>query len=135
MSSILEKLNIDSSSISPEMVNGFLSMLGNPKKDDSNQSESSENHSDISSEDASSADSNLDSDSSSSGIDADTLLRMKSIVEKLNVKEDPRSNLLASLKPYLKESRKDKLDQYIQLMNMSKMVDFLPFMGGGKKDE
>jgi len=63
----------------------------------------------------------------------DMLLKMKSMVDKVNVtQDDPRSNLLASLKPYLKESRQDKLDQYIQLMNMSKMIDFLPFLGGGK---
>mgnify|MGYP003296682382 FL=1 len=44
--------------------------------------------------------------------------------------DDPRSKLLNSLRPYLKQSRQDKLDQYIQLMNMSKIIDILPFMGG-----
>jgi len=134
MSSILEKLNIDSNSISPDMVNGFLSMLGNSNKVDSDQV-NNENDSYISPEPNDTNASEANNTSNASGIDMDTLLKMKSIVEKMNVKDDPRSNLLASLKPYLKESRKDKLDQYIQMMNMSKMVDFLPFMGGGKKDE
>jgi len=32
VSSILEKLNIDKSSISPDMINGFMNMLGNQKE-------------------------------------------------------------------------------------------------------
>ena len=59
---------------------------------------------------------------------------MKSIIDKLNIKDDPRSNLLESLKPYLKESRKNKVDQYIQLMNISRVMEVFPFMGGGNKN-
>ena len=57
-------------------------------------------------------------------------MKMKSIIDKMNIKDDPRSNLLESLKPYLKESRKSKIDQYIQLMNISRVMDVFPFMGG-----
>ena len=56
-----------------------------------------------------------------------------SIIDKMNAKDDPRANLLQSLKPYLKESRQSKVDQYIQLMNMSKVMEVFPFMGGDKK--
>ena len=48
---------------------------------------------------------------------------MKSIIDKMNVKDDPRSNLLNSLRPYLNENRKSKIDQYIQLMNVSKVME------------
>ena len=41
----------------------------------------------------------------------------------MNVKDDPRSNLLNSLRPYLSENRKSKIDQYIQLMNVSKVME------------
>ena len=58
---------------------------------------------------------------------------MKTIIDKMNTKDDPRANLLQSLKPYLKDSRKSKVDQYIQLMNMSKVMDVFPFMGGDHK--
>ena len=51
----------------------------------------------------------------------------------MNVKNDPRSNLLQSLKPYLNDSRKSKIDQYIQLLNMSKVLDVFPFIGGEPK--
>jgi len=47
-------------------------------------------------------------------------------------KDDPRSHLLLSLKPYLKPSRKQKVDQYIQLFNMSSMIENLNPMGGEK---
>ena len=133
ISSILGKLNIDSNSISPDMVNGFLNMLGNSKKE---EPADSHNNSDFSSTVSEEVDSSEQSNSASPGIDMDMLFKMKSMIDTMNVKDDPRANLLGSLKPYLKESRKDKLDQYIQLLNMSKMVDFLPFLGGGnKKDE
>jgi len=70
------------------------------------------------------------SSSSTPNIDFDTILKMKSIFEKMNSNEDPRANLLRSLKPYLKESRKSKVDQYIQLFNMTKVMDIFKQNGG-----
>ena len=58
---------------------------------------------------------------------------MKSIMEKMNSKDDPRANLLLSLKPYLKESRKSKVEQYIKLFNMSKAFDVFGDFGGDSK--
>ena len=58
-----------------------------------------------------------------SNIDMNTLMKMKSIMEKLNDSNDPRANLLYSLKPYLREERKDKLDQYANLLNVAKIAD------------
>ena len=68
-----------------------------------------------------------------SGIDMNTILKMKSVMEKMNQKKnDPRSNLLLSLKPYLKQSRQDKVDQYIQLFNMGSILENMNFIGGDK---
>ena len=58
-------------------------------------------------------------------VDMETVLKMKSIIDAMNKKDDPRSNLLQSLKPYLREGRKDKLDQYVNLLNMSKIADLM----------
>lgn len=74
--------------------------------------------------------SSVNNSTSSSNIDFETILKMKSIFEKMNSTEDPRANLLRSLKPYLKESRKSKVDQYIQLFNMTKVMDILKPNGG-----
>ena len=72
--------------------------------------------------------SNNQSNSSSSGnfnIDMNTMLKMKSIMENMNNRNDPRANLLYSLKPYLRDSKKDKLDQYVNLLNVSKIADLM----------
>lgn len=58
-------------------------------------------------------------------IDINTILKMKSIIDAMNKKDDPRANLLYSLKPYLRESRKNKLDQYVNLLNMTKIADIM----------
>ncbi len=76
------------------------------------------------------SDASSNSNSSTPNIDIETILKMKSIFEKMNSSEDPRANLLRSLKPYLKESRKSKVDQYIQLFNMTKVMDILKPNGG-----
>lgn len=43
----------------------------------------------------------------------------------LNNSNDPRSNLLQSLKPYLREGRKEKVDQYANLLNVAKIAELL----------
>lgn len=81
----------------------------------------SSNNSESSSDSNNSKYDNLDN--SNSNIDFETIMKMKSMMEKLNNKDDPRANLLLSLKPYLKNSRKEKVDQYIKLFNMSKVLE------------
>ena len=127
MSDVFEKINnmATNNNISPDMVNNLFNMLNS-----NTSSNSSEN---TSTSGTSSGSSNNQNSFNSSGIDFETIMRMKSIIDKMNVKDDPRSNLLQSLKPYLNEDRKSKVDQYIQLMNMSKVMDVFPFMGGDKK--
>lgn len=67
-------------------------------------------------------------------IDMGTIMKMKNIMDKLNRKKnDPRSNLLLSLKPYLKPSRKEKVDQYVQLFAMTDVLENLNMPGGDDK--
>lgn len=66
-----------------------------------------------------------------STIDISTIMKMKSIMDKVNSNSNnPRSNLLLSLKPYLKPSRKEKVDQYIKLFSMTQIFDTLNSNGG-----
>lgn len=90
----------------------------------------SSNSSSDSSSGPSESDSSGSSDKASPSIDFETLLKMKSIMEKMNNNNDPRSNLLLSLKPYLKDSRKEKIDQYIKLFGMSKVLEVFNSTGG-----
>lgn len=66
--------------------------------------------------------------------DMNTFLKMQQIVNSINSEQnDSRTNLLMSLKPYLKESRKNKVDQYIQLMKMGKIFEIMNPLGGDNK--
>lgn len=68
--------------------------------------------------------------------DMETMLKMKSIIDNMNRSQnDPRANLLKSLKPYLKPSRKEKVDQYIKLFSMGKAFEILNPLGGEKKND
>lgn len=100
--------------ITPEMISNMADKL---KKINLNSSTTSSN-SDNSSQ-------SKDSQSSDTGsqIDIETILKIKSIMEKLNQKDDPRSNLLHSLKPYLRESRQKKLDEYSNLLKIVSISD------------
>ena len=125
MSDVFEKLNniAGQNNVSPDMVNNLCKMLSNSNvSNNANPSSDSSNSNDSQS-----------SENNTNGIDIETIMRMKTIMDKMNAKDDPRANLLQCLKPYLKESRKSKVDQYIQLMNMSKIMEVFPFMGGDKK--
>ena len=107
------ELNDVISKISPEMIENFSSMMSNGNTSKSN--ENSENTNNQNSSNSSGFDFN--------NIDMNTILKMKSIMEKLNSKDDPRNNLLYSLKPYLRESKKEKLDQYANLLNIAKLSE------------
>ena len=125
MSDVFEKLNniAGQNNVSPDMVNNLFNMLNN-----SNVSNNAN-----SSSDSSNSNDSQSCENNTCGIDIENIMRMKTIMDKMNAKDDPRANLLQCLKPYLKESRKSKVDQYIQLMNMSKIMEVFPFMGGDKK--
>lgn len=135
MSDVFDKLNsiAGQNNISPEMVNNLFNMFNNSNNNNENINPNNSDNSSKQDYNYSSNSNNQENSFGNSGIDFETIMRMKTIIDKMNTKDDPRSNLLQSLKPYLKDSRKSKVDQYIQLMNMSKVMDVFPFMGGDKK--
>ena len=92
------------SHISPEMINNLSSMLNSNSSTSQNSNNSSQN--------------NLN-------LDINTIMKMKSIMENMNNKNDPRANLLYSLKPYLRDSKKNKVDQYVNMLNISKIADIM----------
>ena len=94
------------SKIPPDVIENFSSMMNN-QNENNNNSTSKENSFDF------------------SNIDMNTIIKMKNIMEKINNKNDPRSNLLASLKPYLRDNKKEKLDQYSNLINFAKIAEIL----------
>ena len=100
--------------------------------------------SNLSSKSSETNDSNKNSNSSSENannsdfpdIDLNTMLKMKSIIDSMNKQQnDPRANLLRSLKPYLKPRKKKKVDQYIKLFSMGKVFETLNPLGGENKND
>ena len=113
-------LNDVISQIPPEMIQNFSSMMNNDTSSNVNPNQQTNQNSSQSSNQKSS-----NNAFDFSNIDMNTILKMKSVMEKMNNKNDPRSNLLYSLKPYLREGRKEKLDQYANLLNVAKIAELL----------
>lgn len=91
----------------PDEMKNILSSLSNKSEDKNTESKSNEQE-----------------DKESTSIDFETIMKMKTIMEKMKGNgNDPRAKLLLSLKPYLKDSRKEKIDQYIKLFSMSKAME------------
>lgn len=103
---ISDKLNSDPDSIS-SILSAFQNMKKEPSEENPNQNTSS----------------NQKETSSFEMPDIETLMKMKKIMESMNSPQnDARSNLLLSLKPYLRDNKKEKVDQYVKLLNISKVI-------------
>lgn len=63
--------------------------------------------------------------------DINTILKIKGIMDSLrDDSEDPRSNLLLSLKPYLADNKKEKIDQYVKFLKLAKVFEKINPLGG-----
>lgn len=118
------------SQIPPEMIQNFSSMMQNNASSEQNSNQNTNQNSNQSSKQNSNQNTNQNFFNNNgsfdfSNIDMNTILKMKSVMEKMSNKNDPRSNLLHSLKPYLREGRKEKLDQYANLLNVAKIAELL----------
>lgn len=101
----------------PEMSDNFKKILNNYSSSETNEDESNhkqdENKTDF------------------PNFDIETILKIKSLIDSLNNQEnDSRSNLLLSLKPYVADSKKEKIDQYIKFLNLAKIIEVMSPMGG-----
>lgn len=116
--------------ISPEMIQNLASLLQSSQSQNgaSSSAENDSSSHSFFSQNVGSSQSNSSEESNGSGIfsgnlDFETILKIKSIMETLNKKDDPRSNLLYSLKPYLRENRQKKLDQYVNLLKITQVTN------------
>lgn len=114
------------SQIPPDMIQNFSSMMQN----NNNNKNTANNTSPNASSNSVGSNEHINSNSNSgfnnfdfSNIDMNTIMKIKSVMEQMNNNNDPRSNLLQSLKPYLRDSKKEKLDQYANLINIAKVAE------------
>lgn len=83
----------------------------------------------------SSSDNDRTNSSNSSGIDIETMMKMQKLMSAINSSSNNSgANLLRSLKPYLNSSRQAKVDEYIQLFNIEKVINLMNQSGGDKKN-
>lgn len=69
-------------------------------------------------------------------IDINTMMKMQKIISAMNNSSNNSGvNLLRSLKPYLKPSRQAKVDEYIQLFNIEKVIELMKQSGGDNKND
>ena len=101
------------SQVSPEMINNLSNIL-NSNTQTSSQNSSNQN-----------INNSTPNNNNNFNLDMNTIMKMKSIMENMNNKNDPRANLLYSLKPYLRDSKKNKVDQYVNMLNISKIADIM----------
>ena len=114
------------SQIPSDVLANFSSMMNNNNNNYNNNSNKTENNKDLNN--SNNSDNNTGNNNNSfnfNNIDINTMLKMKSIIDKMNNSNDPRSNLLASLKPYLRDNKKQKLDEYANLLNFAKIAEIL----------
>ena len=102
--------------ITPDMINNLVNMLKGSNSDTSKSEESR----------------GIFSNSSSEGLDVESIMKIKSIMEIMNKKDDPNSKLLYSLKPYLRKSKQEKLDQYVNILKISQVTSL--FNNSSKKE-
>lgn len=72
--------------------------------------------------------SNTSNNTSDSSIDPSTLLKISKIMSKMN-SNSPQKELLLSLKPFLRKSRQDKMENYITILNVISILDSLKDKG------
>lgn len=91
----------------------------------SNMNLGSENNDNMSQKD------NNDNNSNNLNLDFETIMKIKRVMDSVQSnKNSPEANLLLSLKPYLNNNRKQKLDQYMQFLNMAKIFEAFNSNGG-----
>ena len=138
-----------------EMIQKFSSMINNSNSDDSisnsDNQDMSSNSNETSFENLQAILSNMNFNSNNNdtsnnnfnsndhnnfNLDFETIMKMKRAMDIFNSsKNSPEANLLLSLKPYLNNNRKQKLDQYMQFLNISKVLEVFNNNGGGNNND
>jgi hypothetical protein len=102
----------------PDNVKGLLTLLAGSGSDNSNEKEAPK---ELPSEPIRNESRNSEMEEN-----IEMLSRAKKIFDRLNTKDDPRINLLYSMRPFLNNNRQKKLGTCIKLLqmyNLSKLMD------------
>lgn len=114
----------DNLNISPDMINNLVNMLSN-NPSFQNHSNNKKNFKEYENQN------NSDNTDSFNNIDFETIMKLKSIMDNMNNLNNQDSRLLHSLKPYLRKSRQERLDQYINILKLSHVSKLFNQKGDG----
>ncbi len=103
--------NFDLSSISSLLKNVDISSILNLLNNNNNNNNETKNNDAL----------NNNSGFDFGNIDPSIFLKIQKILSTVN-QNDPRKNLLLSLKPFLRKSRQDKLSEYITMLSIAKAI-------------
>lgn len=106
--------NSDIKNTSPEDM--LFSLMNSSSNDTTNNFNASSNNTSINS----SGDFNMP--------DVETMMKLMKVMKNMN-ESSPSKNLLKSLKPFLNDSRKQKVDQYINLLGITRVFEIFKEMG------
>ena len=122
MSDIMNKINnMMKNNDIPEDIKNLINSI-------SNGSDNNSNNNSVKNED------NIQNSNNSSNIDPEMFIKISQIMNAMKSNSsNPRANLLRSLKPYLNSNRQEKVEQYIQLFNIEKVIEFMN--NGGEKND
>ena len=109
-------------------------MVANMQKNSANTNNSNNNYTQSSNYNRNNS-SNNNTNQDFPNIDVETMMRIQNIMSKMKSADsnDDMSKLLISLKPYLRDEKKGKIDEYIKLIRMGKMTQMFESFGGDKK--
>lgn len=74
---------------------------------------------------------NNNNNSTFSGIDPSFLLKAQKVMSSVT-RDDPKKNLLLSLKPFLRQSRQDKINEYISMLSIISAIEAFSDKGSDK---
>lgn len=115
-SSILKEKNID--------INDLLSSMNSTNNSSENNDNNKSNFE--------KKESNTSNSSIPDSLDISTILKLKTIFEKYKSNDSKNVQLLMALKPFMKESRKAKIDQYAKMLKFAEILENIDLFGGDK---
>lgn len=129
-----DKVSSALSNISPEMLNNFSKIMSQ-NDDKSGNNNSSNKNTTVNSNNESYFNGDTNNSNPFDSLDINTIMKMKTIFDQINSnnKNDPRANLLNSLKPYLRDTRQDKIDKYLNILKFSDIANMLNKNESGDK--
>lgn len=124
--------NSNDNNISAKYNSSHISSNSNSNSSSSSSNNNNNNNNSNSNRNNNSSSGNINNINNGS-LDINTMMNIQKMMSMLNSKsDDDLTNLLFALKPYLRNEKKEKIDEYVKLFRMGKMAELWNKMNGQK---